>query len=722
MSISRRLRIMTNKLLPSGTRRRRYYDLVFMAFRIIHNEGLGTFLHKFMNYLRYATGITRYSAKKPEAVGDYAQFYESVLASSSHPSPEYVPLDEKSAALSDPPVKLIAFYLPQYHPIPENDAWWGKGFTEWTNVSKAVPQFVGHYQPRLPGELGFYDLRVPDIQRRQIALARQYGIHGFCFYYYWFAGKRLLEKPIEQFLADRSMDFPFCLCWANENWTRTWDGLESQVLIAQNYSPGDDLKFIESIAPALLDPRYIRVGGRPLLIVYSVSRLPDPQATAEVWRSYCRQAGIGDLYMVVAQTLGVTDPRPYGFDAAVQFPPNNMHATDITKSVRLLNTGYSGTVYDYRTLVDSQVSNRDMLPFELFYTTSPGWDNESRRPGRGYTYTFSTPREYARWLRNICLRTIKEKGPEKQIVFINAWNEWSESAYLEPDRRYGYAYLQATADVLRSLGSIEPSGLITHNDIFHSDIRKTSNTAVILHLFYPELWDEFCSYLKVLGSDFDLFVSIPVNVTMSEEKIRQRYPHAYIYRCENRGRDIAPFLKIFSCIYPLQYSYICKIHTKKTPTRQDGTDWRQNMCTKLLESNQTVSRIKDTLNRSDIGIVAPSGHVLSSKQFMGDNRPKFKWLCTSAGLDNISKSEFTFVGGSMFWFKPSVFHLLNNFPVNDTSFEPEIGQKDGTLAHTFERFFGLLVAANDLKITEVNHGIFLDVLRTNGSKTYRFAL
>jgi glycosyltransferase involved in cell wall biosynthesis len=355
-------------------------------------------------------------------------------------------------------IKLIAFYLPQFHPVQENNEWWGEGFTEWTNVTKARPMFVGHYQPRLPGDLGFYDLRVPEIQQRQIELARQYGIHGFAFHYYWFAGKRILERPLEQLLANPRLDFPFCFCWANENWTRRWDGGEHEVLIAQQHSPADDLAMMADVTRAFRDPRYIRFDGRPLLIVYRPQLLPDARATVHRWRDYCQRAGVGDPFLVAAQTFGNENPTPLGFDAAVGFPPHNFRGAELTAEHRLLNPLFAGRIYDYGSLVEA---SRDMSPppYTLFRGVCPSWDNSPRSPLRAQVFVGSTPELYEKWLENACTFALANHPSDERLVFVNAWNEWAESAYLEPDRRYGYAYLEATARVLRRYPKL-PAGRV----------------------------------------------------------------------------------------------------------------------------------------------------------------------------------------------------------------------------------------------------------------------
>ncbi|KVE35394.1 glycoside hydrolase family 99-like domain-containing protein [Burkholderia sp. TSV86] len=346
------------------------------------------------------------------------------------------------------PVRAIAYYLPQFHPFPENDEWWGRGFAEWTNVTRAVPQFVGHYQPHLPGELGFYDLRIPAVQQRQVELAKAAGLGGFCFYFYWFGGKRLMEAPIRQYLDHREFDLPFCLCWANENWSRRWDGLDQELLISQHHSPEDDMAFIEHIAQYMRDDRYIRINGRPLLLVYRPNLLPDARATVKRWRDWARANGLGELYLAYTQSFEKADPCEYGFDAAIEFPPNNSQPPSKADSVTLINPEYSGYIMDWTHFVERSRAYPD-TEYRLLRGVTPSWDNEARKPGRGAVFVGSTPKLYEEWLFNAATDTVQRiDNPDERLVFINAWNEWAEGAHLEPDRRYGYAWLQATRNAL----------------------------------------------------------------------------------------------------------------------------------------------------------------------------------------------------------------------------------------------------------------------------------
>lgn len=340
-------------------------------------------------------------------------------------------------------IRTIAFYLPQFHPIPENDAWWGKGFTEWTNVTKALPSFTGHYQPHFPADLGYYDLRVRETRLEQIEMAKAHGIDGFCYYYYWFAGKRLLERPLDEMLHDPDSEMPFCLCWANENWTRRWDAAEHKVLIAQEYGPDSDVDFIKSVIPFLQDPRYIRIDGAPLLIVYRPQHLPDSRKSVQVWRDYCATVGIPKLHLVCALTHKNWDYQKYGFDAGVEFPPHNLKVRNLAGELDLKSDFY-GSCIDYQDIAEQYLAIERGPEANIYRTVLPSWDNTARRHENALITLNGTPENYEFWLARALRQTAKDFPDQERVVFINAWNEWAEGCHLEPDRRYGRAFLDAT--------------------------------------------------------------------------------------------------------------------------------------------------------------------------------------------------------------------------------------------------------------------------------------
>lgn len=348
-------------------------------------------------------------------------------------------------------VRAIAFYLPQYHPIPENDAWWGKGFTEWTKVVEAKPLFHGHHQPQLPGPLGFYDLRLPEVREAQVQLAAQYGIHGFCYYHYWFDGKRLLERPFTEVLASGRPGFPFCLCWANENWTRRWDGQNKEVLIAQNYSAEGDRAMIREVIPAFKDPRYIRVRGMPLFLVYRAGELPDPRATAKIWRDEAIAAGLPGLYLCRVESMVEAvlqqDPAQIGFDAACEFPPHGIRVTRTNIPVAGLDPGFTGSIYDYAEAAQ-EFATRPAPTYRRFRGVMTSWDNTARTGRRAHLALNASPEAYRAWLETAVNRTRQDASGDEKLVFINAWNEWGEGCHLEPDRRHGLAWLEATKAAL----------------------------------------------------------------------------------------------------------------------------------------------------------------------------------------------------------------------------------------------------------------------------------
>jgi lipopolysaccharide biosynthesis protein len=350
-------------------------------------------------------------------------------------------------------LRPIAIYLPQFHPTTENDEWWGKGFTEWTNVTKAKPRLPEHYQPHLPADLGFYDLRLPETRQAQVDLAKAYGIH------YWFNGRRILERPFEEVLASGKPDFPFCLCWANENWTRRWDGADQEILLKQEYGEEDDRNHLRALAPAFADPRYIRVDGKPVFIVYRTDLLPDVQQTVATWRDEAIRLGIGELYLMRMNTWAPhPDPQTLGFDAAVEFQPDwsnlpeRQYGSVVSRALNKFNISPSpyinNYVIDYEKLAQNMIG-RGMPSYKLFPGVTPAWDNSARRKSKANIFVDSTPAKYENWLRHI-VKVFKPYSAEENFIFINAWNEWAEGNHLEPCRKWGHQYLEATARALNS--------------------------------------------------------------------------------------------------------------------------------------------------------------------------------------------------------------------------------------------------------------------------------
>lgn len=356
----------------------------------------------------------------------------------------YIPKTEKSV-LNPYLLKPIAFYLPQFYPTEINNINWGNGFTEWNNVARAVPQYYGHYQPHIPEVFGYYDLRNVSVMEEQSNLAKDYGVYGFCFYYYFFKGVTQLEDPIKNFSANRKIHFPFCLCWANENWTRRWDGRSEEILLEQTYEPSYMKLFIENVARYMVMDNYIRINGRPLLIIYNALAVINLSSTIELWREYCRKEGIGDIFLVCAQTFGLEKHINIiqQFDACVEFPPHAIRLESRIDYSTLANTNFQGKIYHIKDYIETI---EDQSMFTMFKCAFPSWDNTSRVMRNAKIFSDACPETFRMWLDKIIRYTIEKHSPENRFFFINAWNEWGEGAHLEPDRKYGYAFL----DVLRN--------------------------------------------------------------------------------------------------------------------------------------------------------------------------------------------------------------------------------------------------------------------------------
>jgi lipopolysaccharide biosynthesis protein len=357
--------------------------------------------------------------------------------------------------LNNRAARVIAYYLPQFHPTPENDMWWGKGFTEWTNTAKAKPMFRGHYQPHIPSDLGFYDLRVPETRREQALMASEYGMEAFCYYHYWFAGRRILERPFNEVLESGEPKFPFCLCWANHSWTGIWAGCPGKTLIEQTY-PGkqDDYRHFDVLLKAFHDNRYLKIDGKPLFIIYDPMSIPNVNKLTDLWRKMATKGGLKGIYLIGAAWRKGWNPKEYGFDGST--PKDNLPTArkqyvpptkPIKKIIQLYSQKYNKPlVYSYKQYIyeneHMRATNKEYYPCVI-----PNWDNTPRSGWNGLVLHGSTPELFKTHLQ-MALKIIEKYTSEHKIIFIKSWNEWAEGNHLEPDLKYGKSYLQVVKDLV----------------------------------------------------------------------------------------------------------------------------------------------------------------------------------------------------------------------------------------------------------------------------------
>lgn len=661
----------------------------------IAQQGINPLSH----YLKYGRHEGRF-LRSERSVSVCLNQYESIYQ------------DDQDFSMYHTDIKAIAFYLPQFHQISENDRWWGEGFTDWTNIRKANPMFEGHYQPRIPhSDIGYYDLSDIEIMKKQAKLARKHGIYGFCFYHYWFHGKRLLEKPVDQLLEHPEIDLRFCLCWANENWTRTWDGLEKEVLIAQKHSPEDDLAFIKDLSRYLKDPRYIRINGKPVILIYRPLLLPEPLKTFSRWRDFCEHNHIGDILIWGVRGcfnhvtgLGLEE----SLDAEVEFPPSLVTSLRTLHTSQLSQNSLQNPAYSYKELVADMTSGKaiaDTLPYSIYRTCMLAWDNTPRRKENGYVFCEYSNYAYYQWLRQAIAYTRERFSEEERFFFINAWNEWAEGTYLEPDQKYGYVHLNTTSRAIYDL----PYSSVKMEEISKQELIQSGKSsglkescgtiAVHAHIFYPELTTELIGYINNIPFDYDCYIT--TDTEQKEDEIRAVISNRLsARRCEiritpNIGRDVGPFL--VGCADVLcEYDYICHIHSKKSLHNALGDQWRHYLLEHLLGSREIVGGLLNYFSeRRNLGLICP--RVFDPvKHFVdwGSNRDQIQWLGHQLGLTLDFSAPPIFPAGTMIWMRKDTYEGIFKLGITYQDFEVEDGQVDGTLAHAFERLLVYIAHRN----------------------------
>lgn len=497
-------------------------------------------------------------------------------------------------------IKAIAFYLPQFHSIKENDIWWGKGFTEWVNVKKCKPHFEGHHQPRIPGDklnyLDYYELTNSSIIKKQIQLARSHGIYGFAIYYYWFSGKRLLEKPLDIYLNDKSLDFPFLLIWANENWTRKWDGYSGNILIKQLYKDKDPELFIEDIKKYLNDYRYIKINSRPVIGVYEPFKLPQLNKTITIWKEKCKEYGIGEIFILISvnkydiskiQNLKL-------FDGAYDFPPRN--------NLKNIGFKYKNTfLYNeliYKNLYLNKIIDPKKIP--IYRGNMIEWDNCPRTQACTI-FNYYSPEKFYMINKIIVEWTKQNYNKENRFIFINAWNEWGEGSYLEPDDKYGYASINSLSKALFNLTYVKINNLINMN--------KTSKILVQANLYYENLINDIIKFTNNIPVKFDLYISLgSKNVSNDIKNYIENNSKAFNFKIRifhNEENDALQSLDQVAK-HIKKYRYFCHIYSKKSNYSNLGEEWRNYLLNNLLGNSNIISEILTELeNKENLGFIYP---------------------------------------------------------------------------------------------------------------------
>ncbi len=597
-------------------------------------------------------------------------------------------------------IKPLAIYLPQYHEIPENNEWWGNGFTEWTNVKNGRPRYEGHHQPRVPDpSFGYYDLSDVNNIKKQVNLAKEHGIYGFAIYYYWFSGKRLLEKPLDIILDHKEIDIPFCLIWANENWTRTWDGLEKNILIAQKHTEQDPENFIRDIKKYVDDARYIRIDGKPVICIYAPTNIPEIRDVIKTYREEALRIGIGEIEIWVcmgdsnACYMGIEDI----IDGQYEFPPRGKG--DIEARAFPDN----GEARSYQDLVQNMITFKTTSKIPLYRGVMLEWDNSARKKEHYHLWDNFSPDLFYIWCKFVIEYTRKMLPPDRSFFFINAWNEWGEGTYLEPDTTYGYANINKL-----SLALFEKSnmleGLNSPKEIFLELYNRKCKAfsdfkiAVQVHVYYVDLIDEIIRYTNNIQNKFDLYISTDTfdkkNYILEQIHGKSKADNVFVDIFENKGRDVVPFIiQLKKNIY--QYKYICHIHTKKSVHSDFGNIWREYSFQNLLGSKLTVNKILDMFESDQtVGIIYPTNiDIVRSWCHWGDNKEIAENLLYSLGYYIYLPNDIEFPAGNMFWARADAVTPI--FKLELSEIPNEEGQKDGTIMHAIERMWVIISLINN---------------------------
>ncbi|MES1202005.1 MAG: glycoside hydrolase family 99-like domain-containing protein [Pseudomonadota bacterium] len=560
------------------------------------------------------------------------------------------------------PVRVVAFYDPSAH-------------RHWLEVAAAAPRFVGHMQPRLP-KLSFYDARTADVFAGQAELARNHGVEAFCVRVVW---------------GDENEDFrPVLTCWRENEALALSCCLCFDVADGEAGESADPQAFIAYAADFLRDPRYMRIGARPVLVIARPEKLRDCARVTKAWRAYCAEQGIADPYIIYTQTREDDDPALFGCDAALELPPYLCAPRDQTSIVNVSDPDFVGRVLDYPDMRQRRALWR-RPGYPIFRGVCPGWDDEPLHPHEAEALHGGRPSIFGAWVAAAARETAaKIAAPEERLLFVNSWNEWTTGSAIEPDHRFGYGWLNALRDALVEANAPEP--------------KTAPKFIVAVHVFYLDIFELILSQLARFTQPFELVVTCPEE---KAEGVAQTLEHwgmvsrATVHAYENRGRDVLPFLQAMAARKPEPDDIILKLHTKRSKHRADGGEWRDRMYTSLMDTD-TPQRVLEAF-RFDrkLGMVSPEGVLSPITLNLAPNEDAIAAFMARAGLGEIEPSD-VFAAGSMFYVRARHIQPILDRELDRTDFESESGQLDGTMAHAIERVFTLIVLRQECGVIDAS--------------------
>ena len=557
-------------------------------------------------------------------------------------------------------IKAISLYLPQFHEIEENNNFWGKGFTEWTNVKKSRPRFQGHHQPRIPGDkygyLEYYDLTSLKAIKKQVKLAKSHGIYGFGIYYYWFSGKKLLEKPIDIFIEHSSIKFNFLLIWANENWSKRWDGRDKEILIKQEYKKNDPFLFIKDIKRYIKDRRYIKIEEKPVLGLYEPNKIPNLRKTISIWRKKSRQLGIGEIFILICINRNKTQDfqNLNLFNASYEFPPRNSFQNNRILNKRTLI--YSEILYQTNFL---NVTDANFTKFPFFRGSLVEWDN-CPRIKNCEIFDHYSPEQFYMLNKIIVNWTLNHYNEDLRFIFINAWNEWGEGSYLEPDDKYGYASINSLSKAIFNISYSEKCNSIGANKV-----------AILINIYKDISIEEIINKINNIPYIFDLFIYI-------DDKLNNKYIEQYIQFKSNafnfqillnKRKNILAFLNSIRNKIK-NHKYICYINWDNHKDINYFEEWKNYIHNNLLGDLNIISEIiADFEKNSKLGLIFPEKFYKSLIQY-GDCINNLDLIYVNSILRKLFpkvyaiQTLFDFPEGNMFWAKVSAIHQIFNLYSN----------------------------------------------------------